>query len=119
MIITVNDFEEAKNYPVMFNSSEILMDKMQDKFYVKFVDNLGKMSIETYEFHKVENQLPLTPDNFVTRQQFDNLSLKIDQLISTIGGSSNEQYLSEQSANKPAKRNTNKSAAANAVREDV
>ena len=30
MIISVNDFEEAKSYPVMYNNSEILMDNNED-----------------------------------------------------------------------------------------
>ena len=47
MILTVNSFEEAKNYPVMFNSSELLMDNTQDVFYVKSVDNIGKITIES------------------------------------------------------------------------
>ena len=35
MIISVNSFEEAKNYPVMFNTSELMMNTSQDVFYVK------------------------------------------------------------------------------------
>lgn len=116
MIITVNGFEEAKNYPVMFNTSVLLMDKMQDKFYVKSVDNLGKMTIETYEFHKVENQLPLTPDNFVSKQQFDQLSNKIDTILAALGGNTNEQHISE---HKPEPKPTNRPAATSAVRKDV
>lgn len=56
MILSVNSFEEAKNYPVMFNNSELLMDNNKDVFYVKSVDSLGKVSVNTYKFEKIENE---------------------------------------------------------------
>lgn len=86
MIISVNGFEEAKNYPVMFNTSEILMDNNRDVFYVKAVDGMGKYRISTYSFQQIENEKPLTSENFVTREQFNTLSDKIDQLINNLGG---------------------------------
>ena len=90
MIISVGSFEEAKNYPVMFNSSELLMDNTKDVFYVKSVDGMGKYTISSYKFYKIENEKPLTADNFVTREQFENLNSKIDMLISELGVTRNE-----------------------------
>lgn len=81
MILHVNSFEEAKNYPVMFNSSEIFLDENQDKFYCKSVDSMGKISMSTYEFHQVENEKPLTSADFVPKEQFDALSAKLDSLM--------------------------------------
>lgn len=86
MIISVNGFEEAKSYPVMFNNSEILMDNNRDVFYVKSVDGMGKYTVTTYEFHKIENEKPLTSANFVTREQFDSLNDKLDMLLKELGG---------------------------------
>lgn len=85
MIISVNGFEEAKSYPVMYNSTEILMDNNRDVFYVKAVDGMGKYTISTYEFRQIENEKPLTAANFVTREQFDGLNNKLDLLISELG----------------------------------
>lgn len=85
MIISVNSFEEAKAYPVMFNSSELLMDNNKDVFYVKSVDGMGKYTISTYKFEQVENERPLTAEDFVTRAQFDDLNGKIDHLIKALG----------------------------------
>lgn len=90
MIISVNSFEEAKNYPVMFNNTELLMDNNKDVFYVKSVDSLGKVSIHTYKFEKVENEKPLDPTNYVTIDQFNLLSSKLDAIIKELGGVSNE-----------------------------
>lgn len=89
MIISVNGFEEAKSYPVMYNNSEILMDNNRDVFYVKSVDGMGKYTVSTYEFHKIENEKPLTSADFVTREQFDALGSKLDLLIKELGVNNN------------------------------
>ena len=85
MIIYVNSFEEAKAYPVMYNNTELLMDNNKDVFYIKSVDSMGKYTISTYRFEQIENERPLTSENFVTREQFDGLSSKIDYLIRELG----------------------------------
>lgn len=81
MIIYVNNFEEAKSYPVMFGTSEIFLDANQDRFYCKAVDKMGKAVMSTYEFHQIENEKPLTSADFVPREQFDALNAKIDNLM--------------------------------------
>lgn len=85
MIISVNSFEEAKAYPVMYNNTEIMMDNNKDVFYVKSVDGMGKYTIGTYRFEKIENEKPLTSENFVTREQFEGLNSKLDFLIRELG----------------------------------
>lgn len=89
MIISVSGFEEAKNYPVMFNTSELLMDNTRDVFYVKSIDGMGKYTINTYSFKQIENEKPLTAENFVTREQFDSLNGKLDMLIKELGVNGN------------------------------
>lgn len=111
MIISVNSFEEAKNYPVLFNTSEIMLDNNRDVFYVKSVDGMGKYTINTYKFEQIENERPLSAENFVTRQQFDDLSAKLDQMMNFLvvgqqnaqmqGGLDNGQQHSEQSVQQP------------------
>lgn len=91
MIISVNSFEEAKAYPVMFNTTELLMDNNKDVFYIKAVDGMGKYTISTYRFEQIENEKPLTSENFVTREQFADLNSKIDFLIRELGGKNNGQ----------------------------
>ena len=85
MIISVNSFEEAKAYPVMFNNTELLMDNNKDVFYIKSVDGMGKYTINTYRFEQIENEKPLTSENFVTREQFADLNSKLDYLIKELG----------------------------------
>lgn len=88
MITYVNNFEEAKAYPVMFNTSEIFLDANQDRFYCKAVDSMGKIAMSTYEFHQVENEKPLTSADFVPREQFDALACKLDNLLNLLTASS-------------------------------
>lgn len=101
MILYVNNFEEAKAYPVMFNTSEIFLDSNQDKFYCKAVDSMGKVAMSTYEFHQVENEKPLTSADFVPREQFDVLASKLDSLIAALTQPAPEA--SQQPENKKAK----------------
>lgn len=113
MIISVNNFEEAKSYPVLFNTSEILMDNNRDVFYVKSVDGMGKYTISTYKFEQIENERPLSADNFVTKQQFDDLSSKLDQMMNYLlmgqpnanaqGGIDNGQQYFEQANQRTVK----------------
>ena len=113
MIISVNSFEEAKSYPVLFNTSEILMDNKRDVFYLKSVDGMGKYTISTYKFEQIENERPLSAENFVTKQQFDDLSSKLDQMMNFLvmgqqnsnsqGGVDNGQQYSEQANQRTVK----------------
>lgn len=84
MIISVNSFQEAEKYPVLFGTSEIMLDNNRDIFYVKSVDNTGRYVMSTYEFRQVENEKPLTADNFVTREQFNMMNNKIDLLLAQL-----------------------------------
>lgn len=67
------------------------MDNNRDVFYVKSVDGMGKYTVTTYEFHKIENEKPLTSADFVTREQFDSLNGKLDMLLKELGGLNNGQ----------------------------
>ena len=114
MIISVNSFEEAKSYPVLFNTSEILLDNNRDVFYVNIVDGMGKYTINTYKFEQIENERPLTADNFVTKQQFDDLSTKLDQMMAMMastqlnamnqgGNNDGQQYTEQQTTQRSAR----------------
>lgn len=94
MIISVNGFEEAKNYPVMYNNSELLMDNNRDVFYIKSVDAMGKYTINSYSFKQIENDQPAV----VTQEQFNSLQTKLDTLIASLGGASHAQQYTEQPA---------------------
>ena len=54
----------------------------------------------TYEFHQVENEKPLTAANFVSREQFDTLNDKIDQLMAQLSAQAQPTAGSNQGRNK-------------------
>lgn len=95
MIISVNGFEEAKSYPVLYNNAELLMDNNRDVFYIKSVDTMGKYTIKSYAFKQIENDQPAT----VTQEQFNSLQAKLDTLIASLGGNINAEQYSKQSNN--------------------
>lgn len=95
MIISVNGFEEAKSYPVLYNNAELLMDNNRDVFYIKSVDTMGKYTIKSYAFKQIENDQPAT----VTQEQFNSLQAKLDTLIASLGGNTNAEQYSKQSNN--------------------
>ena len=98
----------------MFNTSEILLDNNRDVFYVKTVDGMGKYTINTYKFEQIENERPLTADNFVTKQQFDDLNTNLDQMLSMMastqintmnqgGNNDGQQYTEQQTTQRSAR----------------
>ena len=88
-MISVNSFEEARNYPIMFGTTEIMMDNNRNIFYLKSVDAMGKYTVNTYKFEQIENEKPLTSADFVTREQFDGLNSKLDLLLTQLGVATN------------------------------
>lgn len=115
MLISVNNFQEAEKYPVMFGTSEIMLDNNRDVFYVKSADMSGRYVMSTYEFRQIENEKPLTADNFVTREQFNAMNNKLDLLLEQLsqptGGNVNEQRVPEQpNVPQPQRRTTSRTA---------
>ena len=84
-MISVNSFEEARNYPIMFGTSEIMMDNNRNIFYLKSVDTTGRYTVSTYKFEQIENEKPLTSADFVTREQFEGLTHKLELLLTQLG----------------------------------
>lgn len=48
----INSYEEVKSYPVPIGSAVLLMDKVNNKFYIKVMDNSGVPLLSTYEFNE-------------------------------------------------------------------
>ena len=67
----VSGIEEAKNCTIPLGSKALLMDKEQDRFYLKETDMAGVSTVSEFEFKKVEAQ---PPQEYVTRQEFDQFS---------------------------------------------
>lgn len=84
MINYVDSFKDAEDSPVMFGTSDIFMNRRKNVFYCKVVDHMGNYTMGTYRFEQIENEKPLTSDDFVPREQFDALAAKIDNLMALL-----------------------------------
>lgn len=70
----VSTIDEVRSAPV-FSGKQMFMDRNANKFYVK--DQYGNM--KAFEFTEVP--LEVTPDNYVTKQEFEELRSKYEQLV--------------------------------------
>lgn len=89
----------ARNYPIAPNTSILLMDSEASRFYIKSADILGVQTVRSYEYseitgttkpaesekttEKVETVAESKPQNdYVSREEFDELKKTIDELMS-------------------------------------
>ena len=82
-IIWVQGIESAKAYPVAPGNSILLMDSETEQFYIKSADVNGMpkpLRIFSYEELK-ENTTKSNSDNFITRDEFDELKEYIHKNI--------------------------------------
>lgn len=62
--VWVNGMEGAKAYPMIPNTSVMLMDSENSRFYIKTADINGKRTIETYVYQREdESETPSVPQN--------------------------------------------------------
>lgn len=78
----VNGRQSADNYAMQPNTDVILMDSTMDRFYIKKADASGSCTVETYDFHKAEDDKKA---EYVTREEFDNLRSDLNKVISDLG----------------------------------
>ena len=86
-ITFVNGIEGAKAYQLSPNSSALLMDSDNSKFYVKTTDSLGVPKVSSYSFVEDENftnqnqeQQNTVKTDQPSKEDFDGILLKISEL---------------------------------------
>ena len=72
----VNGKQSADKYVMQPNSSVILMDSNQDRFYLKKADASGSCTVEAYDFYKAEDE---EKSEFVTRKEFEDLKKTVEE----------------------------------------
>lgn len=77
----VNGKQSAEAYQMNPNSTVLLMDKNEPKFYIKQSDASGFCTTRTFTFEEVtEDQLPAVVDNYVTKEEFNSLKQSFEDL---------------------------------------
>ena len=87
MIFVLNE-NEASSFPVLPNNRVVLWDKNQKTFYVKSANAQGIPSMQIFDFTERPINTPKTPtdesfnipDNFVTKDEFNALKGKLEEL---------------------------------------
>lgn len=85
----VNGIDSARTYQIPYGGSVLLMDTEKPMFYVKSTNQTGQVSLKSYEFKEVQIKEPSS--DFVTKEQFDSLNAKLDQLLKGVMNESDIQ----------------------------
>ena len=70
----VNDRKSAESYQLPANSSVILMDSNQARFYMKQTDASGIATIKAYDFKEAEAE---KPKEYVTKEEFEKFKANL------------------------------------------
>lgn len=93
-ILWVQGENAAKSYLVAPNTSVLLMDSDESRFYIKTTDNAGMPTLRTFEYREVTagatpeaQKQPETnlDDKYVTRQEYNDLRGKYEELYGMLG----------------------------------
>lgn len=91
LTVLVSGEDEVKNYPVAAGTTVMLLDFNGSKFWLKTTDTNGlPQPVRTFEFSESTPKAEIQ-NVTVSREEFDELSKKMDRLLAELGGSSNEQ----------------------------
>ena len=85
----VNGPQSALMYPVLPNTqSEPLFDYNGKVFYIVSADSAGSKTLETFDYfpHVDEKPAQFKLDDFVTRQEFDALSKRVNDALGVTHG---------------------------------
>lgn len=84
-MIWVNSYNDALQYPVCPNSAVNLWDSTAPCVYVKSADATGKPSMKIYDLVERKQQTAPVKQNvdYITRDEFEILVAKVDQLNTT------------------------------------
>ena len=88
----------AKSYLVAPNTSVLLMDSEESRFFIKTTDNAGMPTLRTFEYQEVTAGAAPAPqkqpeinmdDKYVTRQEYNDLRGKYEELYGMLETATN------------------------------
>ena len=88
-ILWVQGEAGAKSYLVAPNTSVLLLDSEESRFFIKTTDNAGMPTLRTFEYMEVTSGTPHNAqkqpetnldDKYVTRQEYNDLRGKYEEL---------------------------------------
>lgn len=86
-IVYVASIEEVRAFPVDWTGGiTFFVDKANSCIYTKQVADTGIPEIKTYKLDTNEQK----PNDYVTREEFNNVKATLDSLLNSLGGTTNE-----------------------------
>ena len=80
--VYVNDIDDVKNYAIPADSmSPPLMLESDNIFFIKEMDKLGSETIHAFKFEEIPIPSSKSPDDYVTRADFDAFTAKVMEAI--------------------------------------
>lgn len=94
-IITVNGFQEAKDFKLNKGEQIALIDSNEDILYIKEADDCGKYSLRVYECKEITDDFnkSISEPSGISREEFEKLSAdvaEVKKLLSKKGKNSND-----------------------------
>lgn len=98
-IIFVNSPAEAANYPCAFGISLLFLDRNQDRFYIKSVDQSGVASpLRVFDYSEIIEQPPT--GDFVPKSEFEKLQAELNELKQQISKQNNYHHSNNYNKNR-------------------
>lgn len=98
-ILTVNGYQEAKDFRLDRNESVAMLDSNADILYLKECDDIGKYSLKVFKCEDItESYVQSVQPQTIGKAEFDRLSKEISELKSLLmkGGNDNGKYNAKQ-----------------------
>ena len=90
LTVFINSEDEVGTYPVQAGTTVLLLCFPAKKFWLKSTSTNGvPEALREFPFEEKTVVQPQTNQNGVTREEFNELSSKIDKLIQDLGGTQN------------------------------
>ena len=80
----VNGIEGAKSFQMLPNQTMLLMDSDSLMCYMKKTNDMGQATLRAFKLEEVTTEK--TASEFVTREDFDTLSKKLDAIVNKLEG---------------------------------
>lgn len=86
-ILTVNSFQEVKDFKLNKGDTYDLLEPNSDILYIVEMDNIGKKKIRVFSLTEITEQyISNASPSFVTKEEYESLLQKLKDIETKIGG---------------------------------
>lgn len=86
-ILTVNSFQEVKDFKLNKGDTYDLLEPNSDILYIVEMDSIGKKKIRVFSLNEITEQyISNATPSFVTKEEYENVLKKLKDIESKLGG---------------------------------